>query len=214
MNKEKNRKLTPVEEARKNAFEILKKELYDKGYKEKNLTVGIVYANVMAFVLALPIVLCFAIPFTALHDTGTAVQMNLPAPVYLIALLVSMFALIVAHELIHGITWSMFTSQRWKSVSFGFIAKYLTPYCTCNEPLKKGQYLLGGLMPTIVLGILPSVVALLTGSAVLLLIGAVMILSGGGDLTIALHLLCFRARGKEVLYLDHPYQVGLVAFVK
>ena len=57
MNQEKERKLTPAEEARKIAFEKTKKELLDKGYEEKDLTVGIVYANVMALVLALPIVL-------------------------------------------------------------------------------------------------------------------------------------------------------------
>ena len=49
--------------------------------------------------------------------------------------------LIFVHELIHGITWAVFAKKGRKAISFGFIPQYLTPYCTCNEPLKKGEYI-------------------------------------------------------------------------
>lgn len=69
-------------------------------------------------------------------------------------------------------------------------------------------------MPTIVLGIIPAVIASFNGSAMLFAIGAIMILAGGGDLTIIMKLVMFRTQNKEVVYMDHPYQAGLVAFVK
>ena len=69
-------------------------------------------------------------------------------------------------------------------------------------------------MPTLVLGILPVLAAYATGSLFLLVVGLLMILGGGGDLTIALKMLRFKPDGGEVLYLDHPYECGLVAFVR
>ena len=44
--------------------------------------------------------------------------------------------------------------------------------------------------------------------------GALMILGGGGDLAIVLKLVRFKPEGDEVLYLDHPYECGLAAFVR
>ena len=122
--------------------------------------------------------------------------------------------LTVVHELVHGLTWSLFAKSGWKSVSFGVIWKYLTPYCPCNEALSSSAYIVGALMPTLVLGILPVLAAYATGSLFLLVVGLLMILGGGGDLTIALKMLRFKPDGGEVLYLDHPYECGLVAFVR
>ena len=51
--------------------------------------------------------------------------------------LIVFMILIVVHELIHGFTWGMFAQSKLKAISFGFIWQYLTPYCTCKEPLKK-----------------------------------------------------------------------------
>lgn len=107
-----------------------------------------------------------------------------------------------------------FCKKGRKAISFGFIPQYLTPYCTCNEPLKKGEYITGALMPTLLLGFLPAAGASVTGSAVLFCISAVMIFAGGGDLTIVLKLLRYKTESSEALYLDHPYQAGLVVFLR
>ena len=217
MNQENNRNLTPAEETRRINFEIKKKALIDHGYEAKDLTIGLVYANVMAFVLAMPIIGCFAAVYMINNsEQFLEFSISIDANLYIklaIAFII-LFLLVVAHELIHGITWSMFTKKGWKSISFGFIAKYMTPYCTCDEALKKGQYIIGGLMPTIILGIFPAIVSVLTASLILFEISILMILLGGGDLTITMKLLMFRAQNKEVLCIDHPYRAGLVAFVK
>lgn len=215
--KEKNRALTPAEAARKQRFDALREDMLAQGYRETDLTVGLVYANIMAFVMAAPIVAVLAVIY-GLCRAEPAVPSGILngeyAFLYLALILVLLFVLIVAHELIHGITWSLFTSRHWKSISFGFIAQYMTPYCSCDEPLKKGHYLAGSLMPTIVLGVIPALVAALIGSRLLFVIAAVMILSGGGDLTISWGLLRFRPDGTHAVYVDHPYRAGLVAFVK
>ena len=107
-----------------------------------------------------------------------------------------------------------FVMPHWRAVSFGFIARYLTPYCTCREPLTRGTYALGGLMPALALGVLPCLAAAAAGSEWLFLLGAAMILAAGGDLTILLRLAMFRAGGREVRCLDHPCQGGLVVLTR
>jgi len=80
--------------------------------------------------------------------------------------------------------------------------------------LKKGQYIFGAVMPTVILGVLPGIVSIFTGSYSLLILSALMILGGGGDLAIILKLLMFRTDGEDRLYMDHPYKAGLVVFVR
>ncbi len=132
----------------------------------------------------------------------------------MLLVLVAFLALIVAHELIHGLVWGICAKRHWKAVSFGVIWKYLTPYCTCDEPLSRRAYVADALAPTIVLSLVPVAVAYVTGSILWLGIGLLMILGGGGDLAIVLKMLRFKPDDADVLYLDHPYECGLVAFVR
>lgn len=213
-NEELNRELSAAEQKRKIRFEQKKKEFEEKGYNSEDLTVGLTNANIMSFVLTVPIIILFAIPFFWLNISEIPEFFGKNLYVELLIFIVSMFVLIVVHELIHGITWSMFTTKKFKSISFGFIAKYMTPYCTCDEPLKKWQYAIGSLMPTVILGIIPTIIAIINGSVLLFAIGAIMIMSGGGDLTVFLKLMTFKTNKNDVLYIDHPYQVGLVVFAK
>ena len=43
----------------------------------------------------------------------------------------------------------------------------LTPYCCCGSPLLRGQYILGSVMPTIILGFIQGWIAIRTGSFLL-----------------------------------------------
>ena len=207
----KDRKLTKAEEKRKKIYEEEKQKLIEVGYAEKDLTIGVVYANVMAFVLGLPIIIVLGIFFFKYNLSNSEMSFTFTikeSVIFLITLLV----LIVVHELIHGAFWAIFAKNHLKSIEFGFMAQYLTPYCCCKEVLTKGQYIIGGIMPTVILGVIPAVVAIFTGSWLVFLIGCIMILSGGGDMTIILKLLMYRSPKQDILYMDHPYECGLVVF--
>ena len=209
---ENRRPLTKAEQLRKERFKAQKAELEAQGYRTEDLTIGLVYANVMAIVLGLPVVIILGICFFLRLNYA---PVNGETGLYGFLLFCVVFVILIfVHELIHGIFWSISAKNRWKSISFGFIAKYLTPYCTCSEPLGKIQYIIGAVMPTIILGIFPALAAIATGSVFLFVIGAVMIFAGGGDLTIILKLLRHKSGGKDTIYIDHPYQAGLVAFCR
>ncbi|MBR2784036.1 MAG: DUF3267 domain-containing protein [Firmicutes bacterium] len=212
---EKQRRLSPAEQRRLERFQEISAGLIEQGYRQTELTVGIVRANIFALLLAVPVLALGLILFWLKNADSLRFSMRsgFSGAGWLI-FLAAVLALTVVHELIHGLTWARFAEHGWQDIEFGFMKEYLTPYCTCGVPLTRGQYILGGLMPLIVLGLIPTVVAICCGSLLLLGIGLVMILGAGGDILIVLRMLAFRGTGRETLYYDHPTRAGVVVFEK
>ena len=208
--KEKSRELTPAEEKRLLRFEELSDRLIGQGYRRVELTVSIVKANVFAVVLLIPLLIVgLGLFFLLNHNMNKAPEMMNP-----ILFLVLLFVLIVVHELIHGLSWSLFAENHWKDIEFGFMKQYLTPYCTCGVPLKKGSYIFGALTPLVLLGILPMIAGIPTNSLGLLLLGVIMADAAAGDILIVWKILRYRSEAGTVVYIDHPTQAGGVIFEK
>lgn len=218
MNNEKNRQLTPDEAKRNEAYEKDKARLEQEGYKVYDLTTSVVKSNVMAVVLVIPFAVIFTLLYFIVHKPPfwefISDTIDYGSLWGLLLYFAVIFVLMIVHELIHGVTRALFAKSGWKAVSFGFVAKYLTPYCTCSEPLTKVGYITGALMPAIILGIIPIIVSIAIGNATLFGISFLMILAGGGDIHTSLKLMTFKTNGKKSIYIDHPYLVGLTAFVK
>lgn len=193
------------------AFKKLEEEMLQNGYEKKDLTTTALKANTLGClygaILAL-IVFLIGFAFGARLEGDGENPWNM--------LLVVLFAvLIVVHELIHGITWGLFAKGGFKkNIEFGFIVQYMTPYCTCKAALKKWAYVIGSLMPCIVLGIGVCVLAFFLHHGPTFILGALMIVSAGGDLLVTQMILMHKTKAKEVLYLDHPTDIGLVTFEK
>ena len=204
---EENRVLSPAEEARLESFKQAEAELKARGYVSEELTVGIGWANVFAILLAIPVLIVGLVLFFLYNKGREFTQVTLSG--YIILILV-LLALIVVHELLHGVTWAAFAG--WKNIQFGFMKQFLTPYCCCTAPLKKGPYILGALMPLVVLGIIPTVAGILWGSLAMLFMGVIMISSAAGDILVAAKLLRYKSGSDEVLYYDHPTKAGGVVF--
>lgn len=208
--KEKSRELTPAEEKRLLRFEELSDRLIGQGYRRVELTVSIVKANIFAVVLLIPLLIAGGGLFFLRNQSmsGGLGKMN---PLLFAALF---FAMIVVHELIHGLSWSLFAENHWKDIEFGFMKQYLTPYCTCGVPLKKGSYIFGALTPLVLLGILPMIAGILTNSLGLLLLGVIMADAAAGDILIVWKILRYRSEAGTIVYIDHPTQAGGVIFEK
>ncbi|MBQ8315858.1 MAG: DUF3267 domain-containing protein [Lachnospiraceae bacterium] len=206
--KDNTRELTQAEQQRKEYFEAESERLVAQGYERKDVTFGVVEANVWAIVVTLPLILPFLLAYYVMWGKEWTV---LPWWGYFVGL-VLLTAFIVGHELIHGAVFACFAKDGFRSVAFGVIWSMLTPYCTCRESLKRKHYMLAILAPTVVLGILPAAVALAVGSKWILYLGVLMILGGGGDIMCAIKLATYRTKGKECLFFDHPYEVGLAVF--
>jgi hypothetical protein len=205
------RKLTEQEIERKNKFEILCAEMEQKGYTATSVTVSIVLANIAALFVMLPFIAVMAWAYYLFSHT---IKLSVFTGAYSILILVLLIIFIILHELIHGLTWAVFAKSHFKSIDFGVIWSMLTPYCTCSEPMKRWQYLLGCAMPTIVLGFGFGAVTILCHQFFLFLLAEFMIFSGGGDFLIILKMLLYRSNGNDAVYYDHPTECGFVVFEK
>ena len=197
---EDKRKLTAAEQRRLAHLEEISERLLAQGYRRVELTIGIVRANVIVLAAMIP-VFAAGIALFVLCNQPLSITFQ---PLGFIWFLLLYFALIVVHELVHGITWGIFAAHHFKDIEFGVMWQLLTPYCTCTVPLTKRQYILGGLMPLIVLGIIPTAIAIAAGSFFWLIIGLVMILSAGGDILLVWKLIRYKTDKQDVLIYDHP----------
>ena len=103
---EKNRKLSEAEQRRLRDFEALSETMLSQGWRRKELTVSIVKANIFAVALLIPLlILGFGLLLLLNRDWGQSLT-----GIHPLLFLVLLFALIVVHELIHGLSWSIFTA--------------------------------------------------------------------------------------------------------
>ena len=206
--KEQERELSEAEQKRLRHLEEVTAEYIAQGYEKKELLVSVVSANVIALAAMIPLYGAGMWIFIARNGVENLhLRMN-----EAIAMLVWFVILIPAHELLHGLTWSLFSEHHWKDIEFGIMKGYMTPYCTCTVPLKKGPYLLGALMPGLVLGVIPTVIAVLAGSFLWFTIGIAMTLSAAGDALIVAKVLGYHTEKKEIVYMDHPTMAGTIVF--
>ena len=207
MNNEK-RELTEKELKRKNDFEKLSSEMQQEGYKMKTIIINTQQAKSLCLLIMLPFMaLAFWIYY---HVNGF--DLDCLSWGFLVVLIVLISCLIILHELIHGITWAIFAKNHFRAIDFGIIWSNLSPYCTCSNPLKKWQYLLGVVMPTLVLGCRGVVAAVMTNQLLLFFAAEYLILSGSGDFQLILRSILNDKQ--ESVYCDHPYECGFVVFEK
>lgn len=207
---EKERTLTAAEQKRLQRFEEISAELEQKGYNRNVLTIDLKRANIILTAVSIPFFIVSILLFWYINGSYISGVRKTNLPVFIVVLL----TLTVIHELVHGLTWSRFSENGWKDIEFGIIWRSLTPYCTCAAPLEKPFYIMGALMPLIVLGIIPFITGLFAASLWVFFIGAVMILAAGGDIMLVRKLLKFRTDSEEILIYDHPTEAGSVVFTK
>ncbi|MBR5061070.1 MAG: DUF3267 domain-containing protein [Prevotella sp.] len=177
----------------------------EKEVKGRKVAIDIVKANVFAVVILVVSAIVFLVPFFMIwkgrKPIGELIGGFGDWGITLILFIMG----IVVHELIHGITWAYFTKSGWKSISFGVIWKLLTPYCHCDEPMHIHGYMMGAMMPCIVLGVIPAVIALFIGYLPLLAWGIVFIAAAAGDIWMTWLL---TKENPKSLVLDHPSEAG------
>ncbi len=182
-------------------------EFEEKGRK---VTINLVKANIFSVVILAVSSIVLLIPFFFIWE-DTPTENLVGSPIEWIVFFVTLFIGIVVHELLHGITWAHYAKSGWKSISFGVIWKMLAPYCHCDEPMHIQGYMMGAMMPCIILGIVPSIIAIVIGSLPLLLWGIIFIGAAAGDIWTAWLL---TKEDHDSLVLDHPTEAGFYIFDK
>lgn len=186
------------------------------GFVREKRTIDLVKANGTALVWLVPITVAYVLPFYLLWgqrytwDGVKAAIDNGMGAAGGWALLILLCGIVV-HELVHGITWAVYAKSGFRSIRFGVLWKMLTPYCHCKEPLQLRHYLLGAIMPAMVLGFVPAVLALAMGSAKVLVFALFFTMAAMGDFMI---IQLIRKEPADTMVLDHPSEAGCYVFRK
>jgi hypothetical protein len=186
-----------------------------ENYIKEIRTIDLAKANIFSLLLFIPIILVYGLPFYLiwgeLDFIGLFVESFKENPHFSIAIVIVLLAGIVVHELIHGATFALFAKHGFKSIKFGILLKMLTPYCHCKEPLRVKEYIVGAIMPAIILGLLPGIIAIFIGNVFLLIFAIFFTGAAAGDFMI-INLIW--KEDKDTMVLDHPSEAGCFIFKK
>ena len=176
-----------------------------EGYEPQKKTISMLKANLLAIALFVVVGVLLGIPYHYLYEAEELASWSTIFPWFLLLLLVG----IVVHELVHGITWLLLTHNGFSHLSFGFLSGGV--YCHIDVPMPKRQYVIGALMPLLLLGIVPTIVAFCIGNLLWLLLGIVFIVSAAGDMMIVWTI---RKEPANALVYDHPSEAGCYVYHK
>lgn len=175
-----------------------------EGYEYEQKTISILAANLISIPFLIIVGgLCAYIYYKVWHSfewngMGNALWL-------FIAIVVG----IVVHELIHGLTWILVTRQSFSHLAFGTMSGAV--YCHIDVPMRKNHYVIGGVMPLLLLGIIPTIIAIAVGSPFWLVFGVIFIVCAIGDIMIMWKI---RHEPKDALIYDHPTEAGYVVYRK
>ncbi len=164
-------------------------------------------ANRQALLMLFPIATVTIAPFIIIYGFEPLVNGLLFLKHHQPQILLALIPIIVLHEGLHGLTWACFAKSGYKSIRFGIKWSHLTPYCHCNEPLKRNHYILGGIMPGLVTGILPLLYSYISANGWILLASIFLTATASGDYLILKRVLKYPS---DYVITDHPDEIGFI----
>lgn len=177
------------------------------------LSVTAAEANIKALAFAFPVMVLLLVPYVLLwpeqfsSEAIASVVKEHGARILFLPLLLMLVFIpgAVVHELLHGLTWAAFCKRGIQSIRYGVYWRALAPYCHCEEVLPLRPYVLGGMMPGIVMGILPAIAGIIWGNLWVFSFGLFFTLAAAGDMLV---LWMLRHCHATDLVQDHPEKVG------
>ncbi len=198
---------------------VVENMIQTESYQKEKLTIDIVWANIFAVLMLIPIVLIYGFPYYLSWGADfslDSLKYLMPKAISIIpdnylVMFSTLIGGIILHELIHGLAWLGFTKKGLKSIKFGIMWKMLTPYCHCKEPLLIKHYIFGAIMPALILGLIPAIYSIAVGSVGWLLFGMIFTMAAGGDFLV-INLL--RKESMNSFVQDHPSEAGCYIYRK
>ena len=188
-------------------FSKAQADLRANGYREKDVTISSGKAMVLGVICALPFIIILGLCYRFML-IERAYLLEISGIWFYVMFIAIIVVSVMIHELLHGIGWAISSGKGWSVVRFNINA--MMPSCACKTALTLGQYLVGVLLPFLVLGTGSVVFLFLYPGTVSVLSMAVNFVAAGADLLIALRVM----REKGALIVDHPTQAGFVAFYR
>jgi len=198
----------------------MENKFIEEDYIKEEVRINVIWANVFAFIVLAIAVVLYGIPFymvwlrnVPMYKVFTT-SMSLRMRLMNVAITLLIFIPgIVAHELIHGLFFALFTEKRWKSVKFGIMpaSKLFSPYCHCIDKLMINHYRIATVMPLLIVGIIPAVISIITGILILFVFGLAFTMGAAGDILMFIKLM---KEKKDTWIFDSPSDIGFDVYRK
>ena len=173
-----------------------------EGYATELRTIGMLKANVVALVV---LGLFCLLGVAGMYAVWGGISFGRPWSSMLFC--IGIFAGVAVHELIHGFTWMWATRSGFSHLRFGLLRGGV--YCHIDVPMSKRKYVVGALMPLLLLGVVPFLLSFATNSLWLMLFGAIFIGCAMGDVLIVW---AIRKEPPDTLVYDHPSEPGCIVY--
>ncbi len=173
-----------------------------EGYATELRTIGMLKANVVALVV---LGLFCLLGMAGMYAIWGDISFGRPWSAMLFC--IGIFAGVAVHELIHGFTWMWATRSSFSHLRFGLLRGGV--YCHIDVPMSKRKYVVGALMPLLLLGVVPFLLSFATHSLWLMLFGAIFIGCAMGDVLIVW---AIRKEPPDTLVYDHPSEPGCIVY--
>ena len=173
-----------------------------EGYETELRTIGMLKANIVAMLV---LVLLGLLGWAAMYAIWGSFSMGNPWNGMLFIL--GFWVGVAVHELIHGFTWMWVTHSSFRHLRFGMLRGGV--YCHIDVPMNKRGYVVGALMPLLLLGVVPFLLSFATNSLWLMLFGAIFIGCAMGDVLIVW---AIRKEPPDTLVYDHPSEPGCIVY--
>ena len=175
-----------------------------EGYEREMRTISMLRANGFALVLMVGLGALLGVPFFMIWGAGAVGGYG-----EMLVLLAVIVLGTVVHELIHGVTWMICTHSSFGHLSFGVLPGGV--YCHIDKPMTKRYYVIGALMPLLLMGVVPMVAAFFIGSFLWFLSALTFIVAAAGDMMIVW---AIRKESVDTLVYDHPSEAGCLVYHK
>lgn len=187
--------------------EIQRKQWAKKGFYSTKITMDAKETNIKGVLCAAPFFVFLASIYRiCLIHRAVLLDSNDPQFLPLLASIVIICA--IAHNLLHGAGWAIIGKAGWDSISFRLNG--LMPYCSCDLVLRKGSYLIGTVLPAIVLGVFSTVFLAIYPGTVSMLTLLINFLMAGKDCVIALEIM----KSNFTLIGNLPTETGFIGYTK
>ncbi len=170
---------------------------------KRDLSISMARANIIMLFVSIPVCIVQFVLFILSPEVGEVGRTFNP-----ILLVIAVTLGIAGHEVIHGLSWMVFSHKPLSAIQFGFQWRTFTPYAHLKEPIEINAYRIGTFMPGFILGIFPYVFGLLIHDGNLFWFGLFHTASAGGDWLV---LWLTRNVKSGTLVEDHPTHAGCYA---
>jgi hypothetical protein len=154
-------------------------------------------------------ILLSATPFTMIYgwlELWGLVKMFFSFPEFILTVIIGT----VAHEVLHLLVWGIAGRVPLNKLKIGFNPKTVTPFASCKIPISRNAYLLGTIMPGIILGIIPYLLGIIVMKS-FFIYGVYFMVVAAGDFTMVS---LINQVPQSYLIEDHPEKVGFWAIKK